>query len=249
MIEFYYQFINPFLKQLVIYQYQLNNYISTTIRSINDENSLTTSLLILGIAFVYGLIHAVGPGHGKALVAFYFTSNKSNYKKAFKMGYMIAIFHAFSALIFTFGIFFIVKTMFRKNFNEFSHIAMQISAGMIVLVGIYLIYHAFKHKNERDKSVKSLKKSEVAVAFSAGVVPCPGVMTIVLFCIVLKQYFLGILAAIFMSIGMGFTISLIGILSIYANKKSNNFLKTKGYILEIFSGVLILLLGLFLGLS
>jgi ABC-type nickel/cobalt efflux system permease component RcnA len=120
---------------------------------------------------------------------------------------------------------------------------------MIVLVGLYLIYHAFKHKNERDKSVKSLKKSEVAVAFSAGVVPCPGVMTIVLFCIVLKHYFLGVLAAIFMSIGMGFTVSLIGILSIYANKKSNNFLKTKGYILEIFSGVLILLLGLFLGLS
>lgn len=245
MIEFYQQFI----KQLVIYQYQLNNYISTTIRSINDENSLTTSLLILGIAFVYGLIHAIGPGHGKALVAFYFTSNKSNYKKAFKMGYMIAIFHAFSALIFTFGIFLIFKTMFRQNFNDFSHIAMKISAVMIILVGLYLIFHAWKHKNEKDKNIKVSKKSEVVVAFSAGIVPCPGVMTIVLFCIVLKHYLLGVLAAIFMSIGMGFTISLAGILSIYANKKSNNFLKTKGYILEIFSGVLILLLGLFLVLS
>jgi len=82
MIELY----NQLLKQIVILQYQLNSYISTTIRSINDDNSFATSLLILGIAFLYGLIHAAGPGHGKALVAFYFTSNKSNYKKAFKMG-------------------------------------------------------------------------------------------------------------------------------------------------------------------
>lgn len=244
MTEFY----NQFLQQLVLLQYQLNSYISTSIRNINDENNITSSLIIIGIAFLYGLIHAAGPGHGKALVAFYFTAqkNKSDYKKAFKMGYMIAIFHALSALIFTFGIFFILKTMFRKNFNEFSQIAMQISAAMIVLVGLYLIYHAFQAKNEKEQKITNTNKSELSVAFSAGVVPCPGVMTIVLFCIVLQQYFLGILSAIAMSIGMGLTISVAGILSIYLNKKSNIFLETKGYILEIIGGVLVLSLGVFL---
>ena len=237
---------NQLLKQIITLQYQLNSYISTTIRNLNDENTLSTLLLVLGIAFLYGLIHAAGPGHGKALVAFYFVSNKSNYKKAFKMGYMISIIHAISALIFTFGIFYILKTMFRRNFNEMSAIAMQISAVMIIFVGLYLIYEAYKSKKIKEQEIHPSSKSEYAVAFSAGIVPCPGVMTIVLFCIVLKQYLLGILAAVTMSIGMGLTISVAGILSILFNKKAGNFLNSKGYILEIIGGMLILILGIFL---
>jgi len=240
------QYYSQLMQLLVSYQYELNRYISTTIRSLNDENSLSTSLLILGIAFIYGLVHAIGPGHGKALVALYFTSNKSNYKKAFKMGYSIAIIHAISALIFTFSIFFILKTMFRQNFNQLSDIAMQISAVMIISVGLYLIYEAFKSKNEKEKILIKSQKSETAVAFSAGVVPCPGVMTIVLFCIVLGHYTLGILAAIAMSIGMGLTISLAGIFSIALNKKAGGFMEGRTYILEMIGGGLILLLGLFL---
>ena len=243
------EYYSKFLQPLVSWQYELNSYISTTIRSLNDDPSFSSSFLVLGIAFVYGLIHAVGPGHGKVLVALYFTANKSDYKKAFKMGYMISIIHAISALLFTFGIFFILKTMFRKNFNEFSDIAMQISAFMIVGVGLYLIYEAFIARKGKEKAIKKSSKSEVAVAFSAGVVPCPGVMTIVLFCIVLGQYTLGILAAVAMSIGMGLTISLAGIFSIALNKKSGGFLNKKAYILEMIGGFLVLVLGLFLLLS
>jgi len=242
MIEWY----NQILKQLVVLQYQLNSYISSTIRSLNDENMYQTSFLILGIAFLYGLIHAAGPGHGKALVALYFTSNKSNYKKAFKMGYMISVTHAISALVFTFGIFYILKTMFRRNFTEMSMIAMQISAVMIICVGLYLMYNGYQSKKVKEKTLQKQTKSEYIVALSAGIVPCPGVMTIVLFCIVLKQYTLGVLAAITMSIGMGLTISVAGILSILLNKKTSSLLDSKGYILEIIGGVLILVLGLFL---
>jgi nickel/cobalt exporter len=243
MIEFY----NQILKQLVLLQYQLNSYISITIRSLNDDNSLSISLLILSIAFLYGLVHAAGPGHGKALVAFYFTSNKSDYKKAFKIGYMIAIIHAVSALIFTFGIFYILKTMFRKNFNEMTSLTMQISSITIISVGLYLIYESYKKRKQyKEKEVIKSNKREYAVAFSVGIVPCPGVMTIVLFCIVLKQFLLGILAAIAMSIGMGLTISIAGILSILLKKKTGMFFNSKGYILELIGGLMILTLGIFL---
>jgi len=244
-VEFYQQFLHT----LARWQYELNSYISSTIRSLNDENDTALFLLVLGISFLYGLIHAAGPGHGKALVALYFTSNESDYKKAFKMGYMISIIHAFSALLFTFGIYFILKTMFRKNFDEFSNIAILISAVMIISVGLYLIYEAYAHKKHKDKRVKKSSKSELAVAFSAGVVPCPGVMTIVLFCVALGQFTLGVFAAIAMSIGMGFTISLAGIFSIALNKKTGNLLNDKAYILEMLGGLLILLLGVFLFMS
>lgn len=237
---------NNFLQAIITYQYELNKLISTSIRSINDESSITLSLSVIGIAFIYGLVHAAGPGHGKALVAFYFTSNKSDYKKAFKIGFLIAIIHSISALIVTFGIFFILKKMFRQYFNNFSEISMLISAILIILVGLYLIWHSFSHRKIKEKKIEQNNKSEFTVAFSAGVVPCPGVMTIVLFCIMLGHYTLGLLSAIAMSIGMGLTISFAGILSIALNKKGLHFLDTKGYILEIFGGILVVLLGTFL---
>jgi ABC-type nickel/cobalt efflux system permease component RcnA len=238
-----------FLHTLTSWQYELNRFISSHIREMQHEATLSASLTIIGIAFLYGAIHAAGPGHGKALVSFYFTSNKSDYKKAFKMGYLISIFHALSALIFTFGIYFILEKMFRKNFNEFSNTAMSISAIMIILVGLYLLYDAYKARKEKEQKVKKQNKSELAVAFSAGVVPCPGVMTIVLFCIVLGQYTLGIFSAIAMSIGMGLTISLAGILSIAINKKASGFLNSYGYVLEMLGAFLIFSLGVFLLLA
>ncbi|MEA1955705.1 MAG: high frequency lysogenization protein HflD [Campylobacterota bacterium] len=240
---------SDFLHKITSWQYELNRFISSHIREIQDEASITATLTIIGVAFLYGLIHATGPGHGKALVAFYFTSNKSDYKKAFKMGYLISVFHAFSALIFTFGIYFILEKMFRKNFNEFSSIAMSISAVMIILVGLYLVYEAYMGRKDKEKKIKKSNKSEVAVAFSAGIVPCPGVMTIVLFCIILGQYTLGILSAVAMSIGMGLTISLAGIFSIAINKKAGNFLNSYGFILEMLGAFLVLCLGSFLLLA
>ncbi len=184
------EFYNQLIKQLTLLQYKLNSFISSTIREINDENTLIPSLLVLAIAFAYGLVHAAGPGHGKALVAFYFTTNKSDYKKAFKMGYMVSIIRAISALIFTFGIYFILKSMFRQNFNAYSQIAMQISAVMIMLVGFYIIYSGFKARKAKEKQLEPSNKSEYGVALSAGIVPCPGVMTIVLFCIILNNTYL-----------------------------------------------------------
>jgi len=238
-------FYDEFIKQIIQYQFQINSYISSTIRSINDENIFTSSLLVLGIAFLYGLIHAAGPGHGKALVAFYFSTSKNAYSQAFSLGYLISIIHAISALALTFVIYFILESMFRQNFNYYSKITMQISAGMIILVGLYIITSSYLSRKHKEQKLEK-NKSKYALALSAGIVPCPGVMTIVLFCIMLKQYLLGVLAAISMSIGMGFTISLVGILSITMNKKTNNFLENKSFILEIFGGILILLLGILL---
>ncbi len=239
---------NDILKQLILWQYEINRYISTTIRSIDDENSIYGSMLVIAIAFLYGVVHAAGPGHGKALVSFYFINDKKqSYKSAFKMGYMISAIHATSALIITFGIYFIVQKMFRQNFNDVSNIAISISSVMIIAVGCYLLYNAIKDKNDKEKAFENKQnKSQLAIAFSAGIIPCPGVMTIVLFCIMLKHFILGIVAAVFMSIGMGLTISLAGILTVLFRKKATNMIESKGFYFEIFGASLIIILGSFL---
>lgn len=231
-----------FINSLIQYQFEINSIIGSTIKGINNDNILTSSLFVLGISFLYGLIHAAGPGHGKTIVGFYFASNKNDYKEAFRLGYLISIIHAVSALLLTFGIYFILETMFRQNFNHFTKITMQISALMIVIVGIYIIISSYFNRKQKEENINK-NRNKYVLALSAGIVPCSGVMTIVLFCIMLKNYSLGIFAAFTMSIGMGLTISIVGILSILFNKKANSLLVNKSFILEMFGGVLILGLG------
>jgi ABC-type nickel/cobalt efflux system permease component RcnA len=239
-----------FLRQITNWQYSLNKMISANIKMVDNENFMTSSLVVLSIAFLYGLIHAAGPGHGKALVALYFTKGTHAYKDAFKLGFLISVIHALSALIVTFVLYFLIRTMFRQNFNEFINTAMLISAVMIICVGIFIIFNSIKNKKQPSQEERSYeKKDKYLIALSIGIVPCPGVMSIVLFCIVLGKFMLGIFAAITMSIGMGVTISIVGILSVLFANKTNNFVYSKGYILQIVSGVLIILLGIFLLLS
>jgi len=240
------EFYNNFLRTIIEYQYEFNKLISSSIKSINDESSFAVTLSVVGIAFLYGLIHAAGPGHGKALVAFYFTSNKNDYKKAFQVGFLISIIHAISALVITFGIFFVLKKMFRQHFHEMSELTMMLSGGLIIFVGLYLIWHAYRHKKEKEQKIEKGNKSIFALALGVGIVPCPGVMTIVLFCIMLGHYALGVASAIAMSIGMGLTISLAGIFAIALNKRTSGLIGEKGYILEIIGGLLVLGLGVFL---
>jgi ABC-type nickel/cobalt efflux system permease component RcnA len=236
------------LQKIVQYQFELNKFVSINLRTINEEFSIEVIMMILGVSFLYGLIHALGPGHGKALVSFYFLNQKetNNKKDAFKLGYLISIVHAISALLITFVIYFILDVIFSRTFKDVTNITTNISAIMIMSVAIYLIYESIKHAKEKEQDIKEQKNSKYMVAISAGIVPCPGVMTIVLFSISQGHIILGIASAIVMSIGMGFTISVAGILTvIFKDKipKQNTKLRTT---LEIFSALLIFGLGFIL---
>jgi|GEM_PF-6365627 len=162
------------------YQRILNTEIASSFRQI-DESGLYGSLIIIAIAFIYGVIHAVGPGHGKALVGTYFLSHKEKISSAFKIGYMVAIIHAISAFILTFVIYYMIEGIFSKTFNQSVEVMYKISGILIIFVGFYLIYELKKEWNKTDTINTNRLKKPYVLALSVGIVPCPGVMTILLF--------------------------------------------------------------------
>jgi len=236
------------LQTFTAWQYKLNMMVSSHLRGM-EEGSLWGVAAILGIAFVYGVIHAAGPGHGKALVGFYFLKTGGSYKKAFRMGYMIALIHAFSALTLTLVLFYAMQTLFSKTFREVSQLSMQLSGALILAVGIYLVYEAYRHRRAKEEEAEPRSRSEFAVAVSAGIVPCPGVMTITLFALSLGHVAVGIATAVAMSIGMGLTISLAGIVSVGLRTRGGGLLGRYGFVLEFVAAGLVVGLGLLLFLG
>lgn len=64
-----------------------------------DRRSTATVSIGVLIAFAYGVIHTLGPGHGKALIVSYFVGQGGSLRKGVGMGLRVAVFHVFSAIV------------------------------------------------------------------------------------------------------------------------------------------------------
>ena len=232
-------FFNLILKKFIEVQQHLNAMISTHFREIGEGNALLPVLTILSIAFIYGVVHAMGPGHGKLLVSSYFLRNNHSYKEAFKMGYLISIIHTISALSISFVLYYLLEVVFSQTFQEVSFYMTKISALLIIGVGIYLFFEQHKEYSHTHET----QRSDLSIALSAGVIPCPGVMTIILFSILMGNISVGIAAAVFMSVGMGLTISLSAIVATATRSKTPSKISK---VFPFIGNSMILLLGIYL---
>lgn len=228
------------------WQREFQMQIADGFRSI-DEQGVIGILVILSIAFVYGAIHAAGPGHGKAVVASYALSYGSSWRSAFKMGFLVALTHAASALVLTFGIYYLIEGVFRKTFNQTAEIMYGVSGVMIIIVGLYLFYEVYKERNLEEPLPVASGKKDLSVALSVGIVPCPGVMTMLLFSLMLGQLATGIAAAVMMSTGMGLTIS-IAAMAALGLKGQGAKLGFVSKSLQWLSPILVVAMGVFLTL-
>jgi nickel/cobalt exporter len=93
----------------------------------------------------------------------------------------------------------------------------------------------------------------LSTVLSVGIIPCAGTIIILLFSLAMDIFWVGILMAGFIALGMAVTISLSGITAISAKKglfkflpKDSKALITFNSLIQLFGSVLIICLGAFL---
>jgi len=241
MTELYADFLNFVIQT----QQKLNNLIADYFDRLEAGESMIF-LYILAVAFIYGLVHALGPGHGKMVIASYFLAKEAKVKEAFKAGFLTSVIHTISALAITGVLYVFFQRAVTKHFQEINANMYKVSAVFIILIALYLLYEVIQDRNEEEKLQTLKSKNLLAVSFSIGIVPCPGVMTIVLFSMILGYISLGVLSAIAMSIGMGLTISLAAIVATQVkNERTKNY-RVLMNLLTYGAIILLLILGIFL---
>ena len=104
-------------------------------------------ILLLMVSFIYGVIHSIGPGHGKALAFSYFSSQKSSYFEAFIISLATAFVHIIGALIIVLISVFILQSV-MNNFmeNSISYIT-SFSALIIMFLALYILYKKLTKKS------------------------------------------------------------------------------------------------------
>src|SRR6187401_3273942 len=69
---------------------------SGTIRAAKSDGSAVWTLL--GISFAYGIFHAAGPGHGKAVISSYLVANEETWKRGITLSFASALVQALVAI-------------------------------------------------------------------------------------------------------------------------------------------------------
>lgn len=226
-------------------------------------------LMLLLVSFVYGVIHALGPGHGKSLAFSYFMANKSSYTKAFMISQASAFIHILGALILVIVSIFVLQSVLNNFVNDSVEIITQVSAVLIVLLALYILYRKLKNKacscssccsssakttqtpwsTSKPKTTNSLKpnfmKQDLYFVITSGIIPCPGTVVLFIYAFVLKTYFAVILASIAISFGMGLVIFASSFLGVSVKNLSERSHKIT-YALEVLAPIVMLLLGVLL---
>jgi len=239
-------------------QQNLRQKLTGMVKTIQDNGYSSIVFSLIGLSFIYGLIHSVGPGHGKVIVMSYMLSDpQSTVVKGIAMGVLIAFGEAFSAIVVVYSIFYFALGRISSEFEKIENVTRTIGYSGILLIGAGLLLFRIIKKLRRNTTPESelnpvhpAKNSGFWVAVSLAIIPCPGVMILLIFMLAMKMPFLGIILALFMALGMSITISLFGL--VVSQSKHRLVSKTSGWslrmgtinsVLEITGALLIVLLS------
>jgi len=70
------------------------------IRALKSDNPGAAAMALASIAFLYGALHAAGPGHGKAVISSYVLANRDTARRGIALSFLAAFFQACSAILF-----------------------------------------------------------------------------------------------------------------------------------------------------
>ena len=110
---------------------------SRVIRAAKTDGSAVWTLL--GIAFLYGIFHAAGPGHGKAVISSYVVANNETWWRGVVLSFASALLQAVVAVALV-GIAAVVLNLTAGQICGVERVIEIVSYALIALVGARLIW-------------------------------------------------------------------------------------------------------------
>ena len=111
--------------------------LSGLIRAAKADGSAAYTLL--GVSFLYGIFHAAGPGHGKAVISSYLVANDETWRRGVVLSFASAILQAFTAIAIV-GIAAAMLGATAKAMGDTVRVIEIVSYALIVAIGLRLLW-------------------------------------------------------------------------------------------------------------
>ena len=108
-----------------------------TIRQARTDGSALWALM--GISFVYGIFHAAGPGHGKAVISSYLVANEETWRRGVTLSFASAVMQSLTAITIV-GVAAVLLGATAKLMGDTVRVIEILSYGLIVLLGARLLW-------------------------------------------------------------------------------------------------------------
>lgn len=229
---------------------------------LNADVGVTAMGLGLAIAFIFGSLHALAPGHGKTIVAAYLAGSRGTAKHAVALGIVVTVTH-------TLGVFLLGFTVLSLNqfvVPETLYPWVGVASGVIIFcVGIWLLYFRVRRLilGPKRRPVPSANvppahhthdlpegpitvRAVLALGISGGLIPCPSALVVLLSAIAVHRLLYGLLLITAFSVGLASVLVVIGLFVVWAKDwieripRSYRFLRLLGFL----SALVIIALGL-----
>jgi ABC-type nickel/cobalt efflux system permease component RcnA len=115
--------------------------LSATLRQMKGASPVAAAWTLMLLSFGYGVFHAAGPGHGKALISAWLLATENELKRGVLISFMSAVIQALTAIVMV-SVLFLVVASVGSTARNVAGVLETASYGLIALLGGYLIWTA-----------------------------------------------------------------------------------------------------------
>lgn len=228
------------------YQRRIQQVLSTALRDVQSGSGSAALWTLVVVCFGYGVVHTLGPGHGKAVVVAYFldSSRPRAWIEGIFAGAWIAFTHTLAALLLATALkVFSVVGLFGA-LREVRNVEI-VSYTLILAIGFWRLWagitgrlhehghghdhghghgdhdhhgHDHHHHAHHDGGQRQRTIAGWLLLTAAGIAPCAGALVVVLLSIALNVIWAGVVGVLAIALGMAITLAGIGMASMVAHR-------------------------------
>ena len=129
--------VGGFTGWILAKQAEFYRQFSGLIRAAKTDGSAAYTLM--GISFLYGIFHAAGPGHGKAVISSYLIANDETWRRGVALSFASALLQAVTAVALV-GIAAVLLGATAKMMGDAVRVIETVSYALIALIGLRLLW-------------------------------------------------------------------------------------------------------------
>ncbi|MDX1575580.1 MAG: nickel/cobalt transporter [Kiloniellales bacterium] len=220
-------------------QRDLHRELAGAIKALRRDGSATAAWSLIVLSFLYGVFHAAGPGHGKAVISTYLLTHRSALSRGIWLSAVAALTQGLTAILLVLVLVALIGWK-RSDAQAAVGTLETVSFALIALLGLGLAARALwsfgRGITTRRAAVEASEASEgcghshapgleqlsrplslktfAAVVLSIGIRPCSGAVLVLLFAEVLGLRWAGIAAVLAMSLGTAATVGVLAVLAV-----------------------------------